>query len=293
MRDGIAVTKTLLKTFALGAALYVGFRFVGDFSFRQSLLLTFVALAGYGLYEKLSASQGGGSAFSPFSVSIGPKWYDLLLDFKLIRTDEDWQRLCNAPGEAAENGYTVLRNGFTFTVIKPPADDGLPPGLAYWDNRKTFLAKVELSEAIAKVDDLIPRPGRGEKHPFFHHPKWASLPRLFFRWGRGGYEIGLEVQSDWWEELCNGGETGGFAGIKTHTDRSCGTTRLAIATLPYSEFGFYYGRGPYGHLKKQQELMDKQLEANGWARKIERNFEFRDPWSSVEHKYFTASHRGI
>ncbi len=156
-----------------------------------------------------------------------------------------------------------------------------------------FLAEVELSEALIEIEDEFTRPGRGEEHPFFHHPRWSSLPRLCFKWGTGGYEIGLEVQDDWWEHLRGSKGMGELAKVKEHRDHLCGTTRLVIATLPYSEFGLYYQSVDYDSMKKLQEVMDKQLEANGWKRKVERDSEIGDPWSHVEHKYFTVSHRSI
>ncbi len=288
-----AIGKALLRGLVFLAALFACFRYLGGFSSQQSAVLTVVAWIGYGLYERLNASRTVANVFSPFSVSIYANWYKLLSDFKLINTEDEWHKLCKAANETPEREYTVFRRGFTFTVIKPPADDGLLPGLTFWDNRKVFLAEVELSEPVIQIEDEFGLPGRGKEHPFFHHPKWSSLPRFCFKWGAGGYEIGLEVQDDWWEHLRENKEIGELAKIKGDRDHLCGTTRLIIATLPYSEFGLYYQNVDYDSLKKIQEGMDKQLEANGWKRKVERDSEIRDPWSHVEHKYFTVSHRSI
>jgi len=287
------LVKVLIKSLVFVVVLYVCFRYVGDFSSQQSAVLAFVGWVGYGLYEKLNVSRQVDNVFSPFCVFILPNWYDLLSDFRLIRSKEEWHRLCNAANEAPTDNYSVFRRGFVFTVIKPPADEGLPPGLTFWDNRKTFLSEVELSGSIIQVRDESAGPHLGEEHPFFRHPKWAGLPEVYFKWGTGGYELGLEVQDDWWEELCKSGEIGELAKLKKHRDHPCGTTRLVIATLPYSEFGVYYQNVDYDQMKKQQEARDKQLEANGWGRKTEGDSEIRDPWSRVEHKYFTVSHRSV
>jgi hypothetical protein len=45
--------------------------------------------------------------------------------------------------------------------------------------------------------------------------------------------------------------------------------------------------------QKVQEESDKQLVANGWQRKADRDSDIPDPWSRVEHKYFSVSHRSI
>ncbi len=292
MTKAKAIAKALLKSLIF-LALLVCFRFLGDFSFQQSVVLGVAAWIAYGLYEKLNASRTVSNVFSPFCVSIYPNWYELLSDLTLMKTEDEWQQLCRAANERPEREYTVFRRGFTFTVIKPPADDGLLPGLTFWDNRKVFLAEVELSEPVIEVEDNFSLPGRGEEHPFLHHPKWSTLPRFCFKWGTAGYEIGLEVQDDWWEHLCRDKEIGELSKIKGDRDHLCGTTRLVIATLPYSEFSLYYGKVDYNDLTKVQEAMDKQLEANGWKRKVERDSEIRDPWSHVEHKYFAVSHRSI
>ena len=281
----------LIKSLAFGAVLYAGFRFMGDFSPQQSGVLTFVVWVGYGLYEAVNSSRRVENVFSPFCVSVHPNWYELLSDFKLIHAKEEWHRLYGAANDTSDGNYAVFRHGFAFTVIRPPADDGLLPGLTFWDNRKRFLAEVELSEPIIEIEGKLLR--QEKEHPFFHHPRWSSLPRLSFKWGSGGYEIGLEVQNDWWEQLRRDGTLGDLAKIKEHKDHLCGTTRLVIAKLPYSELGLYYRANDYGQVKKQRELMDKELEANGWKRKLEEDSEIRDPWSRVEHKYFAVSHRSI
>src|SRR5450432_1521748 len=282
--------RVLIKSLVVVALLYIGFRFMGDFPSKQSGTLTLIAWIGYELYEKLNSSQRAEHVFSPFCVSVHPNWYELLSDFKLVHTKEEWERLYSAANQTPDGDYTVFRHGFAFTVITPPADDGLLPGLTFWDNRKRFLTEVDISESVIEIGHKFKR---GEGHQFFHHPAYSNLPRFAFKWGRRGYEIGLEVQDDWWKHLCSDGELGELAKIKDHKDYPCGTTRLVVATLPYSEFGPYYQSNDYANVKKQREVIDKQLVANGWKRKIERDSEIRDPWSRIEHKYFSVSHRGI
>ena len=289
----MAIVKVLAKSILFIALLYALFRYAGDFSTSQSVVLTIVSWIGYGLYEKLNLSRKSEGVFTPFCVSFFPNWYELLSDLTLITGEEDWKRLCEAANKVPASRFNVFKQGFSFTVIKPPSEEGLLPGLAFWNNQKVFLNELELSEAIIEEDDGL-RFRHGEKHNFFDHPSWSSLPRMVFRWGTKGYEIGLEVQNDWWEERCKSGELKELANIEKDTDHLCGTTRLVIATLPYSEFAAYYQRIDYAQQGKLQAEWDKQLEANGWKRKEEdRDSEIRDPWSHVEHKYFSVSHRSI
>jgi hypothetical protein len=123
----LAVGKRLL----LFATLYTLFRYAGDFSTSQSVVLTVVSWLGYGPYEELSLSRKTEDVFTPFSVSVYPNWYVLLLDFKLIRSEEDWGRLCDAADKLPASTFSVFRRGFLFTVIKPPSPESLPPGLAF------------------------------------------------------------------------------------------------------------------------------------------------------------------
>jgi hypothetical protein len=146
------------------------------------------------------------------------------------------------------------------------------------------------------VEDEYTIGGLEKQHPYFNHPAWAELPEVYFRLGFGGYEMGLEVQIDWWEGLCESGKMGELAKVKQDRNHPCGTTRLAVATLPLSEFDFhyiYYAKVRYDQSLKLRAEVDKQLEANGWKRKGEYDPEIRSPWSHVEHKYFTVSYRDV
>lgn|SRR5487761_115208 len=287
----MATVKSLAKSLGILAALYLFCRYLGDFSSKQSAVLTLLGWLGNGLYERLNALQRSDKAFSPFSVSIYPNWYRLLSDFKLVGSKEEWYRLSEAMGKLPATEYNVCRNGIVFTVVAAPSADSLLPGLTYSDNHKSFVSEVEFSESIAGyVEDM-----RSEHEPpFFKHPRWGNLPEVYFKSGSGGYELGLEVQDDWWEQVCKTGEIGELAKTKSDRNHLCGTTRLLVATLPYSEFDVYYGANDYDSRKVQQEAArGKQLEANGWKPKVERDMEIRDPWRRIDHKYFAVAHRGI
>lgn len=80
-----------------------------------------------------------------------------------------------------------------------------------------------------KDDSIFHAPD--ESHPFFKHPRWSSLPEIYFKWGVDGYELGLEVQDDWWDGLCQSGTVGELANVKVNRNRLCGTARLVIALL--------------------------------------------------------------
>src|SRR6516225_6008411 len=114
-----AIGKAWLKNLVFLAGLFVCLRYLGDFSSQQSAVLTVVAWIGFKLYEKLDASRVVSNVFSPFCVSI--------------HTTDEWQKLYTAANETPEREYTVFQRGFTFTVITPPKDHGLLPGLTFWN----------------------------------------------------------------------------------------------------------------------------------------------------------------
>lgn len=287
----MAIAKSLAKTVGTLLVVYLCCRYFGEFSTKQSIVLIVLAWLGFGLYESVSALQRPTQSFLPFCVSIYPNWYPLLSDFKLLGNEDEWNRLCEAMNKVPATEYSVFRSGIFFTVIAPPSVDGLLPGLTYLSNHKDFVSKVEIFESIVNLEHEQ-RNRRGQ-HPFFNQPLWANLPELFFKFGTGGYEIGLEVQHEWWEQLCEAGQIGELAKTKSHRDYACGTTRLTVATLPYSEFGIYYQRSDYKRMTEQQDAREKQLEARGWKRRVERDSEIRDPWLRIDHKYFAIAHRDV
>jgi len=64
--------KALANSLLLVAVLYVLFRYAGDFSTSQSVVLTVVSWVVYGLYEKLNLSRKVEDVFTPFCVSFFP-----------------------------------------------------------------------------------------------------------------------------------------------------------------------------------------------------------------------------
>ncbi len=288
----MAFIKVFAKEVIFLGVFYAFMRYAGDFSTQQSVVLTVAALVVYELYAKIHGARVEDS-FSPFIVSILPNWFELLSDFKLIEGKEEWNRLHEEINKLPASDYSVFRSGFLFTVIKAPSAKGLLPGLTYSNNRKMFLSDVELSESILEIRDDCFLPRLGAKHPFLNHPKWSRLPEVYFKWGSDGYELGLEVQEDWWKELCANPKVAEIRKIKSNPDHLCGTTRLVIAILPYSEFSFYYQDISYKKVQKLQNEVNKELASHNWERPVERDSEIRDPWSHVKHKYFAVGHREI
>jgi hypothetical protein len=88
--------------------------------------------------------------FSPFFVFVSPHWYELLRDYKLVQSDEEWQQIVKSRDSAPPNEYNVLRSGILFSVLQPRSDAYLP-ALIYWDSRRRFVSEVEFEEQIEEI----------------------------------------------------------------------------------------------------------------------------------------------
>jgi hypothetical protein len=259
---------------AVFAVLFAWFRYLADFASGQSFFLAMTAWAGYAMFRYLEGFHP--IHFFPYSVSVYVKWYKLLHDYGLIKDEDEFREL---------GGEGALPDGLHFTVLRP---EGPPPapGLIYWENKKRFVTEPEFTETMH-------RDSRWKEH---WRQKVASglLPRLDFMRRRDGYEIGLHVPGDWWKLVCATGDIGELANTKTEADVLTGTTRLVVATLPYSAFHIYHHKGEVAKRRQEQERIyflqggptekdskDKRLAKYGWE---------RIDWSNAEHKYFTVTH---
>lgn len=283
------------KSLVIGAAFFFAFRYVGSFSSAQSWALTIIAWLGYGLYVDLRARFRVGDAFSPFWVRVSPNWYDLLRDYRIVETDEKtfwhdthlaWRQLQEKTEGDSADIYSVLRDDIVFTMLKPGPFDGL----LYWNSHRIFRSEVDFGERIEEIKITHPTLGEG----------WDWSPDVYLKWGRDGYELGLEVNAEWWERTCAAEEAKQLAKIKSDPQHLTGTTRLAVATLPYSEFAIYAeGNVPASWydtatLKKQERNKDAELAKAGWKRE-------ESDWEShhlgapegVKHKYFTVEHKAV
>ncbi len=279
------VLRPLAKAVGVAAALYVILRYLCDFSVRQSVVLD---LLGYLVFE-LYASQRSRRAFSPFRVVIQPNWHPLLWDFKLVNNEEEGRRFDEAIGRVPASEYNVYRSGIFFTVIAPPSDEGWPPGLT-WNNRNEFRSTGEFSETLVGFEDKFITPDTLRAFPDrvltdLFSPA-LKQPKIYFKWGRDGYELGLDLQTQWWKHLCETGEIGDLANVKAQTVNGGGSpfdrTRLVLATLPYSEFSIYYRKkADYFSL---EDSRDNQLRASGWE---------RGEYGRAEQKYFRVSHSPV
>lgn len=275
----MATAKKLVIFVAIGVALGALLWWAG-FSEKQAVILSalfFIIAFGVGFvldyYKTLDAAQRQQS-FLPYKVLVQPNWPNLLLDYKLIKDAEEYQQLSEKSLKRAPIHFTVLR----------PWLDVRRPGLIYWNSRNGFVTEEDFCEPIEGIEFEIPGLER-------FGDKWS--PKVYFEFAGLGYKLGIEVLDEWWKQICARGDVGELSKTKADTDPRSGSTRLAVATLPDSEFEDYHDfERDNKRRQERDEVRDKKLSLNGWKR------EARDPesifvWQKVEHKYFTVMHASI
>jgi hypothetical protein len=277
-----------VKRFTIGAAICAGlflcFRYLADFSPMQSAVLAMTLSIGVGvggeLYESLKAAGRSEQRLYPYSVLVEPKLHYLLLDYKLIKDAEEFRQCW----EKGLKDVLLIH----FTVLQPQHDVDLP-GLIYWGSRKSFVTQVDFEEPVEVVKFE-------QANSFIKDLGFPPCELTWFlRLGRDGYELGLNVPTEWWERIRATSEIGELAKTKAEADGMTDNTRLVVANLPWQEFDMYYDKGEFDlkRRQKQKELADKQLSKYGWKRKDRSDAEVADPWYRLEHRYFTVQHRSI
>jgi hypothetical protein len=269
----MATVKKLAIFAAFGVALG-GLLWWAGFSERQSVVLIVIILAGAGVvhdyYKVLQIAQRQ-QYFLPYFVTVQPNWHALLLDYKLVKDNKKYQELPEKSLKRAPIYFTVLR----------PAYKGDQPSLIYWNSRNEFVTAEDFEEPIEGIqfEDATTKKFFGDLFGWW--------PKVYFKLGGVGYEIGLVVDKDWWEHICEKGDVGELSKTKADADER---TRVVVATLPYEEFYDYHDpERDHKRIQERDELRDKQLSHNGWKR-IEHISYFG---RRIEHKYFTITHDNI
>src|ERR1039458_9291767 len=104
--------------------------------------------------------------FEPYRVWIEPNWFQLLLDYGLVKDLDEWHEVWARIDHIPASDYDVLRDGISFTVLKPD--------LIYRDDHKKFSTSVKFEEPIMEVSLL-------------HSGGWEYHPRIYI--GFAGYAI--------------------------------------------------------------------------------------------------------
>ncbi len=261
---------------------FVASYFLADFSLKLSLALSIIFWFLYARTQQTWEYLAVQERFEPFRVDVAPKWALLLRDYKLVESDEQLDRLF-ARAEAEPARFKVLSYGFSFTVLRPT------PG---WIDFRGLLHSNTDNQFVGTVDLW----SRVEPPPYDDTQILKTGPSAFVKWGiDGGFDLGIEVDDDWWKQFCETAANKELTTIKTDSDPLRGTVRLVIATLPYAEFGVYLGSVEEYSSKRaerEEQERDRILAKFGWVRDRDAEDLPYGP-NEIEHKYFTVWYRAI
>lgn len=247
--------------------IWAGFRYWLDFNNKRSIVFAFLFGSVYFSFKELTKTTEKTDEFIPYIVSVRVKnWRDLLFKYKLVKTEEEWKRLC-----AKLQDKSVVRRGFNFTVLSQTSE-GLPH-LIWWDDHKIFQAGIpSFEEAIGEIELRTDTP-----------MNWEWSPNLYFGFRHGkhkGYTLALCVREEWWEK----NKTPETANTEIEKEYHTGSVYLLLATLPYGEIGMDYSRR--GQDRK------KELTDWGWTIKDYHEPELPNLDSmEVESEFFSVSQR--
>lgn len=261
----------LIKSLVFDALLGLGLYFLADFSPRQTGALVLLVCLFQFLINDIWTARLEEKKKGRFIVFIQPNWYQILLEHRLIASEDDWHQLMRRALETPRHEYCVLRDGIEFTV--------LGRDLSYLNNKKNFVQQIRLDVEIPEIKIPLPNsPLRGTFSPSIVVEQMPSFTVGHPTWG--GYQFSLVtpecMKSTWLESR---------------------QEPIKLAFLTTLEFGDYEIR-PKRWIdskayQEQQNARRMALKKNGWKRAEKEDALGRKVSSRVEHKYFAVSHQSI
>jgi hypothetical protein len=279
------ITATLIAPLLVGGIFFLILVYVADFSARQSIALALILMF-MGRYvgdqvKKLNeriekAVEKPSYKFAPYHIRIDPQWQQLLIDFKLIGSAEEWAQI-------KETVYEALPYGISCTILQKQDE---------WQEDLIFRGPILGSFVrIFEFEDVI-APIQFEEAP-------REL-RLFVKPGADGYDLGIIVPEKWWD----GVKTSCPKPLKERNGEMWYETELTLATLSYAEFGWYWqpenGAGP-GNLSIKEpqynayEEWSQQITSQRDEQRIKlgwKEAKYGGP-NRIEHSYFEVVHNHI
>jgi hypothetical protein len=248
---------------------------VGGFPVRQGVVLGLsLGLLAFGMASKPVAR------FTPYWIRVSPHWYQILTDFKLIGSLEEWRSILESV--ASSTGYRALRDGVRFTVVQQFENCNQP--LIFWNQHQLFTSEFSFSEVMTPI-----------QFERATHPADCHLPACFFMkpWAPIGpvaaYSFGIEVRDWWWEKV----KDSCAAPLAVETNPLTGSVYLTFATLPLSEFAVYRDAADRWTTLRIRKQRDEQREQLGWKDITLHDPELGSGPTCIEHGYLSVEHRDI
>src|SRR5271157_1481466 len=263
--------------------------------------------------------------FVPYWVRVTPDWCQILTDYKLISSPEEWRTIQESATSSA--GYNMLRDGVLFTVVQQDGEKAplwafrtesdlgwrevrdLDHALIFWNQTREFgsefrfaadLTPLQFSITYFQTSDLFatlwsqrqaPRPDffMALHYAYTENRRGTNLrPEVL-----ASLDLGIEVPDGWWDRVR--GSCAVPARVDSHDETHF--VSLILGTIPLSEFAVYrdFGDWPTSEYicktrPRLRKRRDAALQKFGWLE--EKQEDGRQP-TTIWHKYFTVRHHAI
>jgi hypothetical protein len=261
--------KFVLKLTAAGAFICI----IGGLSLRASIAIVILpAFVGIWNWQKAS------NEFTLYEVKIVPRIGLMMMALGLV-TEEEWKRLNQkrlAPALTWKNSWTSLhlQNGITTVVLSDHPRELSDKMLVHWTSHdaktgRDFCLPFSQRDSIEYSQELDFLKLKDSEYPKDNCFDWS--PEFFFEQGMdgskvGGYEMGIEVASSWWNNNKERLENEGIAkSLKVHDKPETRRTRIAFVILPRDVFLLFNARDWDKEFAKDlRERVEKELVLARW-----------------------------
>jgi hypothetical protein len=269
----LACSTSVIVLLLFGALLYLG-----DFSGRQSAVLA--TIGGLIWLFVLTAEK---PPFVPYSLSIEPKFRQIVRDFELAAdSDEAWANVCAQMEKAPQAPWNIWYSGFGVSVIAPL--------LIYEQACKRFVSHTEM----ILWAELSPVNSRNMVDCVHVLPREADLllKSLLF-----GFGLSIRISHEHWEKVRNSEALKHIKETDARTDHQTMRVEIKLAVIPFEECDAHFWM-KYVDIKAFSESeVRRRVEARaryGWKGQAQRTREGLETPAEhsnvIEHRYFVASH---
>src|SRR5579864_652096 len=237
-----------------GVVFYLIFAYVAGMPMRWSIVL---ALLFTSIERRLlHVAPKPVRRFTAHYITVHPKWYEILADYKMVNGLEDWNKIEDSWQERPRSEYVFLRDGISLVIVSQ--SDDFERTLIYSHNHHTFGSDIDIREDLCAVttpyDDTLMQERFG-----------AFQSDFFMKEGSGGYDVGIVVHAEWWAKAkgtCP-------KPLDEKPEHLYGTVKLTLAKIPLQEFAPYWEPVEYdltwrGRVERVQR---EGREKFGWTNK--------------------------
>jgi hypothetical protein len=261
---------------------YLIFAYIADMPLRWSIVLALV-IAGIHRHLLYVAPKTV-RRFTPYYMNVIPNWYVILSDYKIISGKEHWRKIQDTWEDRPRPQYVFIRDGMSFVFVSQ--SDDFERTLIFSNDYNFFMSEIDMGEELYGL--TMPHHRNTLQNVFGDYQ-----PRFFIKYGIEGYDLGVEVESDWWKSM----KSTCPEPLAERQEHAYGITKLILAKVPLQEFTPYWEPVEYDlTFNDQYEKRQRQgREKYGWTLlKSRDDDEVRTRQSTqIDHKYFSVEHSEI